>query len=201
MKCYEEFQEIARNFLRGRKWKSRLASLLNIIQTMSLKKNAFSLQVFYSLTGKNNSVHLSFSWTANSNQKPDFPGSSYSQNYFSFPMHTSKCSFYLPCLLIDAQMQTQYLWKTLQFKSKTNIASLNKANFQFSASGVGRRLCVLKGPIDFFKHRSKTKLGCYCQSSVSPPMGKTWRVCNPKLWLIKALLFFIFWRAVFSATN
>jgi hypothetical protein len=95
--------------------------------------------------------------------------------------HTSKCSFYLPCLLIDAQMQTQYLWKTLQFKSKTNIASLNKANFQFSASGVGRRLCVLKGPIDFFKHRSKTKLGCYCQSSVSPPMGKTWRVCNPKL--------------------
>lgn len=40
-----------------------------------------------------------------------------------------------------------------------NIPISNKANSQFSASGVGWGVCVLKGPIDYFKYGRKEKLG------------------------------------------
>ena len=38
-----------------------------------------------------------------------------------------------------------------------NIAILNKANSQFSASGVGRGLCVLKKPADVLNMQEKKK--------------------------------------------
>ena len=38
-----------------------------------------------------------------------------------------------------------------------NIVILNKANSQFSASGVGRGLCVLKKPADVLNMQEKKK--------------------------------------------
>ena len=62
-----------------------------------------------------------------------------------------------------------------------NIAILNKANSQFSASGVGRGLCVLKKPADDLnmQEKKKTKLDFNCQSLVIHNVKKTWKGVIP----------------------
>lgn len=61
-----------------------------------------------------------------------------------------------------------------------NIAILNKANSQFSASGVGRGLCVLKEPADVLNmQEKKKKLDFNCQSLVIHNVKKTWKGVIP----------------------
>ena len=61
-----------------------------------------------------------------------------------------------------------------------NIAILNKANSQFSATGVGWGLCVLKEPTDVLNMgEKKNKLDFNCQSLVIQTVKKTWKGVIP----------------------